>query len=1681
MSRFLQKLIAVILVVTLAGTNVSILGMYSISYAITDKELSGQTTQTENSNVEFNSYFEGGSHIKTESIDSTTAKLYVNVKVKNAGYLKNGAIEFKDVNFKIGDVKNGNVQSIDKENNKIVLKQLNNGSDVTLEIPISFLNNEEVSLDYFSKETKTGFSATYVDGNGKEKNISKEITNKLSWSRDAEANVKSEVTKYIPYATGKQYGVMLQTKINSKIVDNKLPIKSTELNVVVPEINGNKPSSVNVIATSMMATNGENNGLKFTSDNYTYNKETGIVTIKTENASDKIVWKKNAQDEYLVTYIFDGQELYNYAKTNGISTSVSTSAKISVYNNEVKEINVDKITTEVKMTDRLGTIADFDIYLTNQISKGQIYANYDVSKKKEVEYNEKYVSTINSAELTDTIRFNQQIDAFMTKDNKEAPTTVSGNNYTYNKSVSIYVDVFNKILGEDGSIDVYNTSDTKLGTINKSVENKDGKYTLDISDKNTNQIYIIASKPQIEGQLVINVNKAIKTSIDYSKSQMQTFTKMQAGLEGKASTSTVNATEQLLLKETNSFADITINKKDLTTVVKNENVEIRATLNTADVYNALFKNPTLKITLPSYISNVNIKKTDIVMANGLKIKGTPSITTENGKQVITITLEGMQDEYTIGAEYEGTIVILNTDLTVKTLTPSHADKITMKFTNANDTALNQEGTADTDVNFVAPTGVVAANGISNYIDDKSDMMSISEEGITKTIPAYASKKIAKVYGKIINNYSNKISDVVILGRMLSKDNKKIDSEESLGSTFDTTLKTGLNISGIDSAKYTVYYSENVGANKDLSNESNGWSTTPTTNTKSYMIVTKNYDMASGDMIDFSYDAEIPANLKHNNSVSEMYKVYYNNVSSIGTMAETKVSSIMTLTTGQGAEITAELKSTADVVREGQIVKMNVVVKNTGLVTAKNVKVNIPKPDGVTFMEYADGNGFFELNNTSLSLNAGTIEAGETKEVAFIVKVKEDLSTALDDIEIDDDDSHLNEVYDHDGDTGDVDVTPKEVYPKEIPFKVTITADDTDGSIPAQEYKLSVQKGMIAINMYTGVNENQILNNGDILDTVIKLKNISKGDELANTVVTIPLPQGLKYKDAIIKESLADEKGSTEGISYDEKTNVVTINVGTLKIQKYIDINLQVENHSGDLTLYSTVKADGTEEHYSNKMKYRSEVIGMEVSELTSTPKYVKEGSQVTYTLKVSNKGNSLITGLKVTDVLPDGLTFVNATYNYNGAEHTITNLVNGQVEVYINQLSAKDTITINVTAKAGVLPDTNDKTVVNKMSVVANHVNEITTNTVTNIIEYYKPVHDKSNNDNPNPGPSENRFKITGTAWLDSNKNGKRDSDEQLLSNIKVMLLNKEDNKIVKDVDTNQQKITTTADNGTYEFSNLKSGEYFVIFVYDASRYSLTTYRQKDVDGSLNSDVVDINITLDGKRTIAATTDVIKISNDNARDIDIGLYSAEKFDLKLDKYISKITRTTPSSGTKTYEYNNSKAAKIEVLGSNLGKSNAIIEYKIVVTNEGAVAGYAKKIVDYLPKGVSFSTELNKDWYLSDNGNVYNASLANEIIKPGESKELTLVVTKKITEDSLGDPINNNAEIYESYNEQGLKDIDSTPGNKAQDEDDMSTADVIFSIVTGKIIMYTTITLGVIAILGFGVFEIKKRVLKKKEN
>ena len=168
-------------------------------------------------------------------------------------------------------------------------------------------------------------------------------------------------------------------------------------------------------------------------------------------------------------------------------------------------------------------------------------------------------------------------------------------------------------------------------------------------------------------------------------------------------------------------------------------------------------------------------------------------------------------------------------------------------------------------------------------------------------------------------------------------------------------------------------------------------------------------------------------------------------------------------------------------------------------------------------------------------------------------------------------------------------------------------------------------------------------------------------------------------------------------------------------------------------------------------------------------------------------------------------------------------------------------------------------------------------------------------------------------------------------------------------------------------------------------------------------------------------------------------------------------------------------AKIELDAKRINGSTVIIEYNIVVTNVGEVEGYARKIVDYMPNDLNFSSEMNKDWYQS-NGALYNASIANDKIQAGESKKITLTLTKSMTENNTG-LIRNTAEIAEDYNELGLSDSNSTPANKKQGENDMSSSEVILSIRTGGIV-YISLIIVVLAIIGtiaFIIIKSKKQI------
>ena len=132
----------------------------------------------------------------------------------------------------------------------------------------------------------------------------------------------------------------------------------------------------------------------------------------------------------------------------------------------------------------------------------------------------------------------------------------------------------------------------------------------------------------------------------------------------------------------------------------------------------------------------------------------------------------------------------------------------------------------------------------------------------------------------------------------------------------------------------------------------------------------------------------------------------------------------------------------------------------------------------------------------------------------------------------------------------------------------------------------------------------------------------------------------------------------------------------------------------------------------------------------------------------------------------------------------------------------------------------------------------------------------------------------------------------------------------------------------------------------------------------------------------------------------------------------------------------------------------------------------------MPSDLSFSSELNADWYQA-NSNLQNNSLSNKAIQPGETQTVDLVLVKTVNGDNTGTIINI-AEIGQASNNLEISDVDSTPGNNNASEDDYGRAEVIVSVGTGRLIIFVSIILTILALTGASVYVINKKVLNKDE-
>lgn len=581
----------------------------------------------------------------------------------------------------------------------------------------------------------------------------------------------------------------------------------------------------------------------------------------------------------------------------------------------------------------------------------------------------------------------------------------------------------------------------------------------------------------------------------------------------------------------------------------------------------------------------------------------------------------------------------------------------------------------------------------------------------------------------------------------------------------------------------------------------------------------------------------------------------------------------------------------------------------------------------------------------------------------------------------------------------------------------------------------------------------------------KIANLTSND-IKNKKVRIYLSNGLEwnkdlsqlkaydvyYNDELKAEIYDEISNMINNIKYNAEENYIEFNITNLRANKQILVqssiyvkDIPTTELQGRESLYVKIDDNVSNSVEFNVLQSKTQVT-VKQSLNISENKNVKNGEDVVITAEIENTGN-IDTIISIDDYLPVGLEVEKVTLIRNGQNQDKTEYNKNGIINIVTEIAKGEEITVIIETKVNTIKITS-KEIQNVISVTLNGGEKVNSNVANIQIE--------SEFIDEGEGNPDGTYSISGIVWVDNNKNGLKDNNEGL-SNVTVKLIDlNNQNSFVRDNNGNEIEVKTNA-NGGYKISGIPEGNYNVIFKYNTSTYELPE----------NSNVKDYIINNNNSEEKVAITNSINLK-ENRTDIDLQLIRLKKFNLQLDKYISKVI-VKNSKETKTTTYDNQKLVKEEIPNKNIVGSTVLVEYTIRISNIGELAGYATEIVDYLPKNMNFNSELNTQWYIANDGNLYNSSLASNIINPGESKDITLVLVKNVTSENTGKTVNI-AKITKTTNIREYNDIDLTNNE--------SMAEIIINPATGGIFTYILVVFNSLIIILAGVYVIKKKVMKQ---
>lgn len=1549
-------------------------------------------------------------------------------------------------------------------------------------------------------------------------------------SNSEDIAIVQQITKYIPYNNSEEdIGVILQQKIKVEIPEVELG-GEIEIKIKTPTYAELLPENIEIYTENGPVSNSEEESEFYTLDtennftiiniktlekqiiekeyyiNYYYSQEAYNKYLDTTHVKEypegKIVSIEKDQETgetwAYIDFAWDpeeneGEMPENKHLVDKLPINLETTVTVTEDKNKIEAVNVWAEELDIQINEVIHNELSLNI---PEISKGSIYAKKDISYETTDKINILRSDIVNKIEIKDLEQ------SFINANNETQIISIIYQSTTISKQN------FEAILGQEGYIKLIDENGEEIATINSDMqEDTNGNYKVDYTTP-ISKVNIETSDIINDGFLIIKHNKVIDKDKMYPKTQVETFSAFTTSNYINAtntygSTYTKENSTEIPLIDSETIATFSISNDTLSTADINTGIEFRVELNNNNINSDLWTNPFIILEMPEEISEIKINNVNILYGDALQILQ-KRIIELNGHQAMLIKLEGAQQDFISSSIIGGTTIVINTDIKLDELTPTKENnEIKLYYFNENKTNYENEttieledvysvGTNKVAVNYIAPVGFQTIQTITGFDDAGTIISSTNESQKEGKIEILAQSREITNNVTIMNNTGNQTTNIKVLGRIAYAGNKNVLTGEDLGSTITTNLTSQIQLLEQEQKEFTIYYTENEEADTNLENSQNGWAKEIQNieAIKSYMIIINN--VAQGEKIVFEYKTKIPEMLQHGEYAYSNIVTYYTNNTEVGNVEAISEANKIGITTGIGARASIEISAGIDEganLTEGQKITYKIKLQNTGELVAENVVVRNPIPYGASYIqetrvdneiETYDKYTYYSSSN-ELKWEIGKLEPNQTIELQYNVVV-DNIPTILEYYGAQEgftEEDGKFYIISTGGETGEKIRTEITELPTIIIENYAVLeASNIEKEIQSNTTHNQVIKSYFNIFEESSKAKSVYLEEGESYKYTVIVENKIEL-QMKNINISKVIPDGISYTSATILQ------GSGE-IKFDQANNKLTAICPELGAYDTIELEIEVtanklqgDVYKKEIVTNTAISAEGVESNTSSSVT--NTIAKPKISaklESDTKQRYVYEKDIITYNINITNENDATISNLCINNIIPEGTKFISGTYTKLGQEYQI--LSDGSEEIKVETNLGQGTITVQIKVQVeNIDSDVEELDIVNKATLSANNVEEFEIGQIKHTVINTNSGNGGTDGDSSEGSGSGNstgevgedgkiRYKIKGTAWEDINKDGERQESEEFLKGITVYLIN-ENGNIVKDYKTGEEKKTTTDLDGDYEFKNIEPGKYMVVFMYDSTQYDITEYQKNNVINDRNSDAILKKINLGGQEREAGVTDLIEITNRTILSIDIGMYKKPKFNLKLEAGITNITVKT-SKGTTQTTYDMSSLAKTEIKSKEINGATVLIEYTLKVTNNGDIAGSVTQIMADKPNGLIFTSDMNEQWYEGNDKKIYLTGISDEILNPGESTNIKLILTKQMTGNNVG-KIENTFSITKTYNEKGLED------SKA--EDNTSSVICLLTVSTGMAPVYTGTGIIILTIIGTGVYIIRKKLATEK--